>query len=663
MSRSLTLGNGNLLIGFDADGQVKDLYYPQVGLENHVGRGLIHRVGVWVDGTFYWFVDNAWDIQVGSEVDSQVGVTTAYNHELGISITITDVVYNEKAILVRKFLIKNERNDERVVKIFFGQEFQIYESSTAHTAYFDPDTHTVIHYKGKRVFLVNAMVDGKKFSEYTTGIQGIWNKEGSFRDAEEGILSKNPIEHGPADSVIGCGLRLLPREQKEVFFWMCAGLSIPDVVSLNSYVLQKGPQHLITTTTDFWRAWVSRRPYTFYGMGEKAIALFKRSLFTIRAHVDAGGAVIASSDSDILHQGKDSYAYSWPRDGAITTIALYQSGSYSPAKRFFEFCNRIVSDGGYFMHKYGVDGSLGSSWHPWVKEGKRALPIQEDETALVLYSLWRYYELSKDLEFIEEVYNTLIKKTAQFLCAYRDEKTGMPLPSYDIWEERYGVHTFTASSVFGALTVASKFATLLGKHDEALTYSDVAKEIQHSIIKHCYDAGEGFFYRSITIEGGVVHADRTMDASSAYGVFRFGVLPSTDERLMRAFTVTRKKLQVDTHIGGIKRYEHDQYFRSGDEASENAWFITSLWFAQFDIATAKDDAALDTVRKVFEWMTKYATPSGILSEQINPYTGSQVSVAPLVWSHAEYVITVLDYLAKLTSLGVCKECDPQKFEA
>ena len=39
------------------------------------------------------------------------------------------------------------------------------------------------------------------------------------------------------------------------------------------------------------------------------------------------------------------------------------------------------------MHKYRPDKSLGSSWHPWVRNGKPELPIQEDETALVIYAL------------------------------------------------------------------------------------------------------------------------------------------------------------------------------------------------------------------------------------------------------------------------------------
>ena len=70
------------------------------------------------------------------------------------------------------------------------------------------------------------------------------------------------------------------------------------------------------------------------------------------------------------------------------------------------------------MHEYRPDKSLGSSWHPWVHGNKAQFPIQEDETALVIYALWKHYEFSRDIEFIESVYNKLIKKMSIFLFFY-----------------------------------------------------------------------------------------------------------------------------------------------------------------------------------------------------------------------------------------------------
>jgi len=36
----------------------------------------------------------------------------------------------------------------------------------------------------------------------------------------------------------------------------------------------------------------------------------------------------------------------------------------------------------------------------------------------------------------------------------------------------------------------------------------------------------------------------------------------------------------------------------------------------------------------------------VLAEQLNPLTGEPLSVAPLTWSHATFVETVLDFVEK-----------------
>lgn len=53
MPRDLPLGNGRLLITFDREYHIRDLYYPRVGGENHAS-GHPFRFGVWADGEFGW---------------------------------------------------------------------------------------------------------------------------------------------------------------------------------------------------------------------------------------------------------------------------------------------------------------------------------------------------------------------------------------------------------------------------------------------------------------------------------------------------------------------------------------------------------------------------------------------------------------------------------
>ena len=152
--------------------------------------------------------------------------------------------------------------------------------------------------------------------------------------------------------------------------------------------------------------------------------------------------------------------------------------------------------------------------------------------------------------------------------------------------------------------------------------------------------------------------DRVLDASSAYGILAFGVLPPTDSRLARAFEAMERELIFHAGIGGVARYQGDQYYRVGADTPGNPWIVTTLWLAEYFISRAQNEQDFVRVKEIFEWVVARANISGALPEQIHPYSGVGLSTAPLVWSHAAYVNAVISYLDKLEELGLCKACDP-----
>ena len=118
------------------------------------------------------------------------------------------------------------------------------------------------------------------------------------------------------------------------------------------------------------------------------------------------------------------------------------------------------------------------------------------------------------------------------------------------------------------------------------------------------------------------------------------------------------KLQLKSGAGGIARFEGDLYHHPGGNVPGNPWIVTTMWNTQYKIDLIKSDQDLPDIVSDFTWVTKKALSSGILAEQINAYDSSPLSAAPLIWSHAEYVITVVKYLEKLEELGICKACYP-----
>ena len=651
MPKTIVLGNGNTLIGIDKNAQLRDLYFPFVGLENHVGGHFKHRVGVWVDGKKSWTSDGQWIINQKSGEETMSGESKAVNENLGIELDFEDVLYNEKNIFIRKVVVHNLWESPRQIKLYFNHEFEIYESHRGDTAYYDPKQNIIIHYKGRRVFLINALVDERSFDDYSVGIFGIEGKEGSYKDADDGILSKNPIEHGKVDSIIGLTLDIEANTTKTVYYWISIAKTIQDAVDLNAYVLDRTPAYLMKTTKDFWHAWVNNRAFNFYHLEQDVVELFKKSLLILRSHVDDNGSILASGDSSLLQYGRDAYSYMWPRDGALSTVALDKAGDYNVAKRFFEFCNEVITKEGYFMHKYRPDKSLGSSWHPWLYQQKPQLPIQEDETALVLYSLWKHYEFSKDLEFIESIYNSLIKKSADFMLSYVFDESGLPHPSYDLWEEKFGISTFTASSVYAAFIAAANFSRLLGKAENEKKYGNAAIKIKDAILKYLYNDEKKMFYKSVNIKGDVIEYDTTLDMSSIYGIFRFRVLDALDPRVVESIK-TMEELASKIPIGGMMRYENDIYNRASNDVPGNPWVITTLWLAQYYIVSAKEEKDFDKVKEILKWVVKHASSTGVLPEQLDPNSGNHLSATPLTWSHSEFVSTIINYLEKLEELGI-----------
>lgn len=657
MPRSLVLGNGNLLIGLDGHGQVRDVYFERVGQENHA-NGRAQKVGLFVDGRMHWLDDPAWKTTVTYLPETLIGRTVAEHPGIGLRVTFQDFVYNETNIFIRKVQIDNLTDRDREFRMVFHNDLEVGGYTHGVTAMYYPRRQCLIHYRGMRMFLFNGQIDGHPMNDYSVGMTRYAGLEGTWKDAEDGSLSGNPIEHGRVDSAASFRCLLRAKASHEGYYWMAAGASMAEIEAMNDDVMKRTPEHLYQSTKDFWRAWVNKQHFSFHGLTEDQIRLFKTSLLVMRAHTDNRGAIIASSDSDMLQHGKDTYAYVWPRDAAFAALTFAKAGYWDIARRYFEFQTKLVTSEGYLMHKYLSDGSLGSSWHPWVEDHHEVLPIQEDETAIIIYALWVYYEASRDIEFIEDIYNSFIKKAANFLATYRHERTGLPLHSYDLWEEFRAVSTYTAATVVGGLEAAARFADLLGKQREKKTYQSIAKEIRAAIGESLIDRKNKRILKSVKFDdAGNRRDDMRVDASSFYGLLNFDVLPISDPFTAECHTACVRDLWWQAPIGGLARYDKDKYFQV-DDRYPNPWIITTLWHTEFMIRDARTEADLKPVKEIFQWVVDRALPSGVLPEQVHPTTGAPLSATPLVWSHAAYVYSVIRYLERLEELDIAKVSYP-----
>ena len=657
MPRHLVVGNGKFLVNLDEHTYIRDVYFPYVGQLNHVG-GYRCRVGVWVDGQFSWLDHPEWDFRLGYVEESLVTDVTAEHPQLGLTLYMNDAVHQRDTIFLRRIRIVNHHPFAREVRLFFHQDLVINETEVGDTAVYYPNNGTLFHYKKDRYFMFNGIStrqDGtlEGIYEYSTGIKRFHQAEGTWKDAEDGQLMGNDIAQGSVDSTFSLRTEVPASGERTAYYWFSAGTSLEEVVRLNEYVRSSHPEHLIERVSTYWKRWVNKQSRSFANLEPELIRLYKQSLLIVRSQTDVNGAIIAANDTDIMQYNRDHYSYMWPRDGALVAQAMSAAGYHGMIAPFFRFCAEALTSDGYLLHKYNPDGTVGSSWHPYIHDGKQQLPIQEDETALVLYALWQDYEQHGDIEMAQSLYQTLIRQAAKFLLHYRDANLGLPLPSYDLWEERYGIFTFTASAVYGGLTAASKFAALFGDDERAQRYSHAAEEIRAGIVTHLWNEDGQRFARGLYRQDGQWAQDTTPE-SSIFGIYAFGVLPADDVRVLSTMRSLKEKLSIRSSTGGIARYYRDYYFQRCSDmglAPGNPWIICTLWFANYDIAMASTLAQLEQAHDTLRWVEAHSLSSGLLSEQLDPFDGSPVSVAPLTWSHATYVDTVLKYLAKYEQLS------------
>ncbi|EFM09920.1 glycoside hydrolase 15-related protein [Paenibacillus curdlanolyticus YK9] len=651
MARHLVIGNGKMLLNIDNHCFIRDIYYPYVGQLNHVG-GQTCRFGIWASGRFTWLDDPGWKFELDYIEGSLVTNVIAKHEALGVQLHINDGIHQRECIYMKRVVVRNLTDESREFRLFFHQDLMIDGSEVGDTAAYYPENHTLLHYKRSSYFMFNGFSDEGGIMQYSTGIKRFHSAEGTWRDAEDGVLMGNAIAQGSVDSTLSFRTTVPPGGEKTVYYWMSIGKSLEEVKGLNQYVQENHPEKLLSRIVIYWKHWLHRADKDMGDLPADVVRSFKQSLLMVRTQTDENGAIIAANDTDILQYNRDHYSYMWPRDGALIAEAMSSAGFQSVIAPFFNFCAQALAPEGYLYHKYNPDGTVGSSWHPYIVQGSRRLPIQEDETALVLFALWKDYTRHQVIELPQSLYSNLIRKAAHFLTEYVEHSLSLPKPSYDLWEERYGIWTYTASSVYGGLMAAAYFTELFGDYERSDHYRDTAQSIKRGILTHLWDEESGRFARGLVQKDNRWVKDMTLE-SSLFAIWEFGVLPVEDERVVRTMRAIKEGLRIRTNVGGIARYTNDYYFQqSGDieKVPGNPWIICTLWVANYEIEAASSLSELEGPRQTLQWVVDHALQSGVLPEQLNPYDGAPLSVAPLTWSHATFVQSVTKYARKYRAL-------------
>lgn len=630
MARPIVLSNNQILVGLDDFGLVREFYFPFVGLDNLISqRRCHHKIGVFVDNQFSWVNNHDWQICLDYLDDCLVSNITMVNEKLDLKLIFHDFVDPDFNNFVRIVDIKNLGSQHRSISIFFHQVFILSNEGRGDTVMYVPNGNYIYNYRGSTSLLISGKFDdGTSFDQFACGNYHIEGKVGTYVDAEDGYLSNNPVEHASVDSTIRFSTTLDAKESKRLNYWLIANSSKDKVEKLHYEYLHSAIVDRLEYTKNYWKNWLNQSKID-QSKHKKDIL---KSLLIIKAHCDKDGSIIASSDSSILNYGRDYYAYCWPRDSYFALIVLLKLGFNQEAKNFINFCLETISPTGYMMHKYLADKSVGSTWHPLIYNGIPNLAIQEDETAVIPIIVGQYFNQNQDNQFLNLCFEKLIVPTANFMTNYINHQTNLPHPSYDLWEEKFLISTYTTSCVISGLKSSIDLAMKLG--DNNYHYWEEAYNQLKNNFNQFFDEDQGYFIKGFGLDdNNHMISDKTIDISNLMGPMIFDVLPADDPTMLSTLKVIEDNLKNQSPSGGVIRYANDNYFLRDQNYKGNPWVITTLWLAKYYLVLNRPKEA----NELIEWVKELQKPSGVLCEQYDAVTKQEVSVNPLVWSQSTFI--------------------------
>ena len=283
-------------------------------------------------------------------------------------------------------------------------------------------------------------------------------------------------------------------------------------------------------------------------------------------------------------------------------------------------------------------------------DGKETLPVAADNTAILLWALGEHFGLDRDFDFVRSLYTDLVQPALDFLLSHRNPDNGLPLPSFDLWEETYGLHAYTLAATWAGLRAACTFTAAFGQPELTGAAQEAATQIRRLFDSMFYDKEHRTLRHPPSHSMGLASQSRTqLLMRVSPGLFLFGMISPEDERMQRTMAAVRQQLWCHTEVGGLARAENDRFLQVSTDIGNvpgNPWVVTTMWLCRWHIARARCLEDLKPAEELLRWAHRHALSTGMLAEQFHPYTHAPLSVNPYTWSHAEFLLAVQAYIQR-----------------
>lgn len=628
------VGNSSMLGCLSDKGELVRLFWPHIDYPQHVDRCL---AGIFLadrKNSTVWLNDERLEHRQCYVTDTNILKTRCIDRERELETVQYDFVLPDRDALVRRFEITNTGSHDADLGFIFYTAMLTTTPQTSSTL-FDFTHDALVHYRHGYYLAVSGDREVYQFQLGNNAVDSAAHTE---------LKGYDTIGMMP-DGAVSWKLGICrPGEKKVIHIHLCAAPSLKEVKRETAWTREADHQKLYEGTRAYWHEFVGGLKKVHTGRAD-IDALYKRTLLVLQLMADKkSGGLLAAPEIDEGFTRCGRYAYCWGRDAAFITGALDKCGMTQAVDRFYQWATQVQDEEGSWQQRYHMDGNLAPSWG-----------LQIDETGTLIWGMLEHYRITGESGFLEDMWES-VRKAVVFMQEFMDPDTGLPRPSYDLWEERVGEHTYSSAAVYGGIQAAAEIGRILGKEPELLeNWKAAADALKEAILRNLWKEERGCFLRSVRTKlnpWGSEHSpdtvvikanpkeyyrdvtleDPMVDISLLGISIPFGVLDVDDPRAASTAAVIERMLT--SHNGGIRRYEWDGYIGG------NPWILTTLWVALYH-AKRKD---FQKARGYFEWAVKGRTELDLLPEQVDRDSGRPAWVIPLTWSHAMFVLVLFELL-------------------
>jgi len=388
-------------------------------------------------------------------------------------------------------------------------------------------------------------------------------------------------------------------------------------------------------TVAWWQAWSAQTEHPDdVAEGSPRWLLVERSLITLKAltYAPTGGIVAAPTMSLPERLGgvrNWDYRYCWLRDATFTLYALLLSGHEEEAVAWRDWLLRAVAGAPAGLQiMYGVAGErrLTEVELDHLAGYRGSAPVRLGNAASTQFQLDVYGEIADAMHNTRRAGVPPDPQSWQVETVLLDFLEGAwREPDAGIWEVRGPRRHFTHSKVMAwvAFDRAVRSVELFGNDGPADRWRGLRDDVHREVCEQGFDPARQTFTQ--------YYGSRQLDASMLMASL-VGFLPPSDPRMVGTVAAVAREL-TDQH-GLVQRYSEDTAADvDGLPGGEGAFLPCSFWLA--------DNYALvgnwTEANRLFDQLSGYANDVGLLSEEVDPATGTMLGNFPQAFSHVALV--------------------------